>query len=63
MTLTPEQIAPNPLDYCECGDWRKNHKNGTGACCFNGPAFDLNHGGRDCHTFRLAEAYREEVQP
>lgn len=52
----------DPLDYCECGDYRRDHKDGTGLCCFNGPSFDLNHGGKDCHQFRLAALAKMEEQ-
>jgi len=53
MTQTPEQIAArHPLDECECGDYRRDHLNGTGPCTFNKGAFDLTHGGRDCLKFR-----------
>lgn len=45
---TPTQ---NPEDTCHCGDWRKDHIDGTGACKLNG----LGHGvpGYRCQEFRL----------
>lgn len=47
------------LDVCFCGDYRRDHKNGTGACAFN--AYPMNggasHGFRRCHKFRLSEAH------
>ncbi len=47
---------PSPHDICHCGDARRDHKNGTGACIFNEPGrFDLCHGGEDCVEFRLHE--------
>lgn len=39
-------------ETCACGDYRKDHKDGTGPCIFNGGRFDLCHGGTDCHEFR-----------
>jgi len=47
-------LAGNPRDECECGDWREDHKSGTGACRYNGRGFDMCHGGMDCMKFRLA---------
>lgn len=45
-----------PYDVCKCGDYRHGHKDGYGACMFNGTEFDLTHGGKNCRTFRFAGA-------
>lgn len=45
-----------PYDVCKCGDYRRDHKDGHGACMFNGTEFDLTHGGKDCRKFHLASA-------
>jgi len=39
-------------DECQCGDYRRDHKDGTGACRHNSREFDLNHGGKNCYRFR-----------
>ena len=45
------------FDACDCGDYRHNHKNGTGACCFNDDNNGgLNHGFRKCMTFQFSRA-------
>jgi len=43
--------SQNPLDECECGDYRSQHKDGTGKCCMPD---DNTHGHRPCFSFRLA---------
>ncbi len=46
------------FDTCACGDYRRDHKDGAGACIFNhtpgGP-----HGQNQCATFRLHKAATE----
>ena len=42
-------------DVCECGDYRHQHEDGTGACCFNRPD-GIGHGGAaNCNKFRFSE--------
>lgn len=41
----------HPLDVCVCGDYRRDHKNGTGPCTFG---LDLSHGFTACNEFRLS---------
>lgn len=53
MTSEAERIADSPLDECECVDFRSDHE-ASGRCRFNGPGFDMCHGGQDCMEFRLA---------
>ncbi len=43
----------DPMDECVCGDYRRDHLDGTGACKHNKPR-DLTHGYQDCLSFRLA---------
>jgi len=54
-----EQVIPDAgkvvEDMCVCGDWRSHHPN-DGPCTFNGPGFDMCHGGQDCMSFRSARA-------
>ena len=46
----------NDLDVCECGDYRKDHKGGTGVCIFSdGTVGDGHHGAGRCDQFRLSE--------
>ena len=45
------------FDTCMCGDYRKDHAGGTGACIHNKPR-DMTHGYKDCTEFRL---HREAV--
>jgi len=47
------------FDECDCGDYRKHHKDGVGPCCFNGGYPDLTHGFKDCLSFRLCRAAKE----
>jgi hypothetical protein len=49
----------HPLDECECGDYRRNHKDGTGPCTFNRAGFDMLHAFEDCLSFTLAHAHLE----
>lgn len=41
------------FDRCGCGDYRKDHKDGVGACSFNGKFENDAHGGVPCLEFRL----------
>lgn len=47
--------AGHPKDVCYCGDYRDQHKDGTGPCVFNGRGSDACHGNEDCMSFRLHE--------
>lgn len=49
-------VDTSHLDQCECGDYRQDHKNGTGPCTHN-KVGDLTHGFKDCQSFRLAVRY------
>ena len=56
----PDRI-PHDLDLCECGDYRRDHKGGTGACNLNG----LGHGmtGYRCNRFRFSlPATAEDIE-
>jgi hypothetical protein len=48
---TPNQ--QHPKDVCECGDYRRQHIDGTGACVLN----SLGHGapGYRCNKFRVQQ--------
>lgn len=48
------------FDGCECGDYRKDHKNGVGRCCMPD---DLLHGFKPCLKFRFAKAATEIPAP
>lgn len=63
----PELELDHPLDICYCGDFRKDHKDGTGACIFSGGWRGDGHSGAGrCdrfvfaypHTHRPAKAIR-----
>jgi len=54
------EIAPHPLDECECGDYRRDHADGVGPCKFNRAWFDMCHANEQCHSFRLVAAYLKE---
>jgi hypothetical protein len=41
---------PHQLDVCQCGDYRRDHENGTGRCKMPD---DLTHGFQPCLVFRL----------
>lgn len=47
------EAQDHDLDECECGDYRRDHVNRTGACKFNSPHFDVCHADVDCTAFRL----------
>lgn len=49
-------VDTSHLDACICGDYRQDHKDGTGPCIHNKPR-DLTHGFDDCQSFRLAVRY------
>ena len=46
----------DPKDICYCGDYREDHKGGTGACKYNDHANNggLGHGFKKCMEFRTA---------
>jgi hypothetical protein len=46
----------HPEDICYCGDFRKDHKDGTGRCIFNDEVRDGHGGAGPCYQFRLAQA-------
>lgn len=46
----------NELDLCQCGDPRRDHADGHGACRHNKPR-DLTHGYKDCLAFRLSRPH------
>jgi hypothetical protein len=47
-------MAPQDLDECMCGDYRRDHIGGAGACKFNLP-HNIGHGGpSNCREFRMA---------
>ena len=54
---------PHDLDVCDCGDARRDHENGTGACRFR------THGGipsrepeSRCNKFRLFEKAKDNSE-
>lgn len=51
--MKPDQAntTVSDLDECECGDYRRDHNDGTGRCRMPD---DLTHGNRPCFSFRLA---------
>ncbi|RJO66952.1 MAG: hypothetical protein C4523_10695 [Myxococcales bacterium] len=57
---------PEMHDVCECGDYRFQHRRGTGACIFNKDdpvAPGLGHvGAHDCYEFRLAIPHTEAMK-
>ncbi len=53
-----EVVKLADFDTCACGDYRKDHKGGTGACIHNKPG-DLTHGFEDCNEFRLSRRATE----
>lgn len=57
----PDEVdlrSAHPLDICYCGDYRKDHKNGMGACIFNsGSRSDGHFGSGTCEKFRLDRRY------
>lgn len=58
LRMSPADIVPihHDLDECECGDYRRDHVNGTGRCRMPD---DLNHGLQPCEAFRLSKRYQE----
>ena len=56
----PAQFT-HPLDQCECGDFRRDHKDGTGACIFSsGSKGDGHSGAGECVQFKLHRRYLPE---
>ena len=53
----------HPLDICHCGDYRSDHKNGTGPCIFSiGSRGDGHSGAGSCELFRLSHRYEQTIQ-
>jgi hypothetical protein len=50
-----EKIADDPHDVCTCGDYRRQHKCGTGSCCFNSYIGGHGMGLRSCIRFKLSQ--------
>lgn len=44
------------FDMCACGDYRRDHKDGTGRCRMPD---DLTHGFKPCLEFRLSKTATE----
>ncbi len=57
MTDLNKLAHGHPLDSCECGDYRRDHENGTGPCKFNRAGFDECHANENCTAFVLSEAH------
>jgi hypothetical protein len=58
--MTPHDSIAELVDFdeCKCGDYRKDHAGGVGACIHNKPR-DLTHGYVDCMEFRLSRKATE----
>ena len=53
----------HPLDICHCGDYRRDHKNGVGACIFStGSRGDGHFGSGRCEVFNLTHRYNPTKQ-
>lgn len=66
MPVIQDSAVPNddPLDLCFCGDYRRDHKDGKGACIFSvGSRGDGHFGSGYCDAFRLHRRARQERQP
>lgn len=52
----------DPFDICECGDYRCQHKDGTGPCNFNKHPNNggISHGNKACMSFKLAQPTDKE---
>lgn len=46
-------MIADSLQVCECGDYRRDHWDGTGSCRFNKPDGIGHHGAANCMAFRL----------
>jgi hypothetical protein len=60
--MTDPHDATTPegeLDICKCGDYRRDHKNGVGACR---QADDITHGFKRCRRFRLSALNADEAE-
>lgn len=54
-TMIPKPELNHPVDVCYCGDYRKDHKDGSGVCIFTVNARgDGHHGAGRCDKFVLA---------
>lgn len=49
-------LSLSDFDVCYCGDYRRDHKDGKGACSFNSPSGVGHPGGLRCYSFKLAKA-------
>lgn len=59
----PEREPDHPLDICYCGDYRKDHKYGTGVCMFSLGAYGDGHSGAgrcDKFVFAYPHTHRHE---
>jgi hypothetical protein len=54
------ELKLSDFDTCTCGDYRRDHKDGTGRCCMPD---DLTHGFEPCLSFRLVKAATEVPPP
>lgn len=45
------------FDVCFCGDYRRDHRDGKGACAFNAYPYNggVTHGFQPCTRFRLVK--------
>ena len=57
MTDIARIAAGHPLDECDCGDYRRDHIDGTGRCTMPD---NLSHGFKPCLKFRLSRDYLKE---
>lgn len=46
--------SEHPLDECECGDYRRDHVGGRGACSMPN---NMSHGFQRCERFRLSKPF------
>jgi hypothetical protein len=53
-----DSMSGDLMDVCVCGDYRWQHKNGTGPCTFNDDYNNggLTHGFKKCMSFRLSKS-------
>lgn len=50
--MAGEKLTKADFDMCACGDYRKDHRDGTGPCAFNHIPGNV-HGHSQCMQFRL----------
>lgn len=54
----------DPKDVCVCGDYRDQHKDGSGVCVFSvGNRGDGHFGAGRCERFRLSKPVEAEQKP